>query len=335
MIYVFTAGLLVPLKPGILGIHPSTAITGSSTVFEIETYNSNFLASKEKEAWLKIDNDRILKYKLFEADANEKLKLHFDLPSNLPLEGKDTSATLILFNELDGVSILPDAVFIKRGSDHLDNVNTFSSAEIRVQNFVEKFRFPYRNILVETIRNTFFHVAIWMSMFAILVLAMYHSIQYLRTRNFEHDIKASSFANVGIVYGLIGIATGSVWAKYTWGAFWTSDVKLNMAAIAMLIYLAYWILRGSIPAIDTKARLSAMYNIFAFFTMIPLLLILPRMTDSLHPGNGGNPALGGEDLDNTLRMVFYPAIIGLFLLGRWMAQLGIRTRLLEEKEFQE
>jgi heme exporter protein C len=49
------------------------------------------------------------------------------------------------------------------------------------------------------------------------------------------------------------------------------------------------------------------------------------MTDSLHPGNGGNPALGGEDLDNTMRMVFYPAVIGFILLGLWISQLVYRT----------
>jgi heme exporter protein C len=48
------------------------------------------------------------------------------------------------------------------------------------------------------------------------------------------------------------------------------------------------------------------------------------MTDSLHPGNGGNPAFGDEDLDNTLRAVFYPAIIAYTILGLWIAQLTVR-----------
>jgi heme exporter protein C len=49
------------------------------------------------------------------------------------------------------------------------------------------------------------------------------------------------------------------------------------------------------------------------------------MTDSLHPGNGGNPALGGEDLDHKMRLVFYPAVIGFTLLGAWIAQLVYRV----------
>jgi heme exporter protein C len=74
-----------------------------------------------------------------------------------------------------------------------------------------------------------------------------------------------------------------------------------------------------------RARLSAGYNLFAFALLIPLLFIVPRMTDSLHPGNGGNPALGGEDLDHKMRLVFYPAVIGFTLLGAWIAQLVYRV----------
>jgi heme exporter protein C len=77
--------------------------------------------------------------------------------------------------------------------------------------------------------------------------------------------------------------------------------------------------------------LASAYNIFAFIALIPLVFVIPRLTDSLHPGNGGNPALGGEDLDNTLRMIFYPSIIGLTLIGVWMASLYYRVIKAREK----
>ncbi|HQP78214.1 MAG TPA: hypothetical protein PL069_12440 [Saprospiraceae bacterium] len=63
--------------------------------------------------------------------------------------------------------------------------------------------------------------------------------------------------------------------------------------------------------------------------MIPLIFVIPRLYDSLHPGNGGNPALGGEDLDNTMRMVFYPGVIGFILLGLWLANLYFRMSKIE------
>jgi len=64
------------------------------------------------------------------------------------------------------------------------------------------------------------------------------------------------------------------------------------------------------------------------------VFVIPRLTDSLHPGNGGNPALGGEDLDNTLRLFFYPSIIALILLGTWMASLLTRYERLKERILQ-
>ncbi|MFT6937764.1 MAG: heme exporter protein C [Saprospiraceae bacterium] len=97
-----------------------------------------------------------------------------------------------------------------------------------------------------------------------------------------------------------------------------------MSAIALLIYMAYFVLRSSFDDEQQQARLSAIYNIFAFVSLVPLLFIIPRMYDSLHPGNGGNPAFGSEDLDNTMRMVFYPAVIGWTLLGFWIANLLAR-----------
>ncbi len=192
-------------------------------------------------------------------------------------------------------------------------------------------RAPRLDILNETVRNLFFHVAMWFAMFIILVVSVIYSIKYLSDSKPYHDIVASEFARMGIVLGLIGVATGSVWARFTWGNWWVNDPKLNGTTIALLIYLAYIVLRASIESEEQKARISAVYNIFAFTAMIPLIFILPRMTDSLHPGNGGNPGFNSYDLDNNLRKVFYPAIIGWTIIGMWLASLRIRLRKIREE----
>jgi heme exporter protein C len=106
---------------------------------------------------------------------------------------------------------------------------------------------------------------------------------------------------------------------------------LNGTAVAMLTYLAYLVLRGSLDDEQKRARLSAVYNIFAYVMMIVLIMILPRMTDSLHPGNGGNPAFGKYDMDNMMRLIFYPAVIGWTLLGAWLVNLQVRLDRLQLK----
>jgi heme exporter protein C len=188
---------------------------------------------------------------------------------------------------------------------------------------------PRLDILNETIRNLYFHVAAWFAMFILLIASLVYSIKFLRDGRPLYDMYAVEFANMAIVYGLIGVATGSIWAKYTWGAWWTNDPKLNTTTIALLIYMAYVVLRASIEEAQQKGRISAVYNIFAFAAAVPLIFILPRMTDSLHPGNGGNPGFNSYDLDNDLRKVFYPAVLAWTLIGFWISSLRIRKRKLE------
>ena len=100
----------------------------------------------------------------------------------------------------------------------------------------------------------------------------------------------------------------------------------------MLIYVAYFILRSSINDEEKKANLSSAYNVFAYVMLIIFTLIYPRMHASLHPGNGGNPGFNSYDLDSTMRIVFYPAVIGFILLGVWMSSVRIRIEQLKSKE---
>jgi len=326
-LYVLLTGMLVPLKPGIVNLDNYNAKAGLPYTVNIQGYNSNFSQAKNVRAYLRVDTIFLLSAIEVQANSHNSLQAKFNIPEYLPTHDDHSIASIIIDNEMDGPSVLPEVVHIEQTKINQNlGSELWSGTRLTLENVSKGFKFPHRNILNETIRNTFFHVAIWFAMFFLLILSLINSIQYLRTRSFEYDIKASSYAEVAIVFGLIGIATGSIWAKYAWGAFWIADVKLNMSAVALLIYVAYLILRSSIQDIDSRARLSAAYNIFAFLAMIPLIFVLPRMTDSLHPGNGGNPALGGEDLDNRLRMVFYPAIILWSIMGYWLSNLNIRIK---------
>lgn len=190
---------------------------------------------------------------------------------------------------------------------------------------------PRLPILNETIRALYFHVAMWFSMIAMLTVGIVYSIKYLRNGRLEDDDMSLEFTNAAILFGVIGIVTGSLWARFTWGAYWTNDPKLNAAAIGLLMYFAYLILRNSLTDIFQRAKISAVYSIFAYAAFIPLIFILPRLTDSLHPGNGGNPGFNAYDMDSQLRIVFYPAIIGWSLLGTWVTTIRVRYRRLERK----
>ncbi len=193
------------------------------------------------------------------------------------------------------------------------------------------FDVPRLPILNESIRNLYFHVPMWFTMILLFGVSAYYSIRYLRSGNLKDDIVSSEFNQVGIVFGILGLVTGMIWANYTWGEPWSNDPKQNSSAIAMLIYMAYFVLRGSIQDDKQKARLSAVFNLLAFGMLIPLLFILPRLTDSLHPGNGGNPGFNAYDLDSQMRLVFYPAVVGWFLLGLWISNIKARISIIQLK----
>lgn len=190
---------------------------------------------------------------------------------------------------------------------------------------------PRLPILNETIRALHFHVTMWFGMIIMLVVAVVYSIKFLRTNDLKHDDMAIEFTNAAILFGVLGIVTGMLWAKFTWGDYWSGDPKQNASAIGLLMYFAYLVLRNSLTDVHQRARIGAVYNIFAFAAFIPLIFVLPRLTDSLHPGNGGNPGFNAYDLDSKLRMVFYPAIIAWTLMGTWLSSVRVRLRRAERK----
>ncbi len=202
---------------------------------------------------------------------------------------------------------------------------------------------PALPLLQETIRNLYFHVCMWFAMMILFTVSVVYSVKYLRSLSLVHDSYARNFAVTAMVMGILGYATGAIWASYTWAdpnkpllnSFSTiaRDPKLIGAAIALLVYGAYLILRDAIPDIDKRARISSVYNIFAYAILFPAIWILPRLLPSLHPGNEGNPALDVKnDISSSMRLVFYPAVIGWTLLGVWIATLKVRMQLLADKK---
>lgn len=190
---------------------------------------------------------------------------------------------------------------------------------------------PELPILHESIRNLFYHVTQWFGMMIILTVSLVYSIIHLVKGDMRSDRIAAEGINVALFMGVLGILTGSLWAKFTWGAWWTNDPKLNGVAMGMLVYLAYVVLRGSMDEEQKRARVAAVYNIFAYVMFMVFIMVMPRLTDSLHPGNGGNPGFGGYDLNNGMKLVFYPAILGWTLLGVWIMNLRIRIGTLEDR----
>jgi heme exporter protein C len=203
-------------------------------------------------------------------------------------------------------------------------------------------KIPNLPALGQTSRNLFFHVGMWAAMMTLFTVSVVNSIRYLRTFDLKYDIYARQYATTGIAFGILGYSTGAIWMSYTWAdpnnplfesfSAVAREPKLIGTAIAMLIYFAYMVLRNSINDMDKRARVSAVYNIFAYAMLFPAIWIVPRILPSLHPGQEGNPALNFKDVSAEMRMVEYPAFIGWALLGVWIATVKIRLAILKERK---
>lgn len=192
---------------------------------------------------------------------------------------------------------------------------------------------PRLPILNETIRLNYFHTPMWFCMLFHFTFSVWASVKFLRTGNLRYDAYSTESSKVGFFFGVMGLCTGMAWGNFTWGTFWTNDPKLNNTAIGLLIYAAYFILRGSVSDELQRGRLSAVYNIFAYAALIPLIFILPRMAEnSLHPGSGDNPTFRLFDLSHNMKLVIYTAIIGFSMLGLWLTTLLLRLRTLNQLE---
>lgn len=329
VLFAIAIGIATPLAPGVVSINPFAAKTSDTFTLNIATVNASFKKHSNNLNIYLISDSIVMKGEQPISNDDNHVQAIFSVPPQVIKTGFNQRFFDLLINsDYDGNVILRSAVQIFPDTS---NHHSFSNSELNHPIIIKTstpvyFSFPMREILYESIRNLFYHVPLWFGMTILLCVSMFYSFRFLRKNNLNDDFAAAAFAKISLLFGLLGILTGMQWAKVTWGSWWNNDPKQNAAAIGMLIYLAYFVLRNSIDDMEKRARISAVFNVFALAIFIPIIYIVPRLTESLHPGNGGNPGFNQYDLDGNLRLVFYPAIIGWTLLGVWMAQLDFRIQ---------
>ncbi|MEN9339821.1 MAG: cytochrome c biosis protein CcsA [Bacteroidota bacterium] len=186
--------------------------------------------------------------------------------------------------------------------------------------------------LNESARNLFYHVPMWYVMIVSFLISAVYALKYLRSNQVKYDLMSKEFVINGIVFGCLGMLTGMEWASVAWGAPWSNDPKQVGAALCLLTYFAYLVLRNSVKDPQKQARLAGVYNVFAFALLVPLLFIIPAHFKSLHPGTDSKPFEALYTQAAEFRRLSIPAMLGWILLGVWISQLRIRIRKLENPE---
>jgi heme exporter protein C len=131
-------------------------------------------------------------------------------------------------------------------------------------------------------RIFFFHLgAVAAGFIAILIVAI-AGIAYLRTNARKWDRLAEASAEIGVVFTIIALLMGSIWAKPIWGVWWTWDPRLTSYLILLLIYIAYLMLRASARDDPRVARFSAVFGILGALN-VPIVILSARVWRGISP----------------------------------------------------
>jgi heme exporter protein C len=183
---------------------------------------------------------------------------------------------------------------------------------------------PAKGFIGESSRIVFFHVpCAWTSSLAFIVAAGY-SLAYLVRRNPWHDEVAHSAVKIGLLFGVMTLITGSLFASIMWGTWWNWDPRESSYLLLVFLYAAYLFLRSAIDDPERRARIAAAYALFAAVIMPFLVFVAPRVTASLHPQTVINPQ-GKILMDTPTRAVFFGALAAFSGLFLWMLSLDARA----------
>lgn len=195
-------------------------------------------------------------------------------------------------------------------------------------------QFPMIPGLEEKAKIIFFHVpTAWLASIAFL-MSMIYGVKYLIKGNLDNDAKSNAALQLGFIFSILATVTGSIWAKFTWGAFWHWDPRETSIFILLLIYGSLFALRSAIENEDKRARLSAVYSIIAFLTVPFFIFIMPRIMTGLHPGSANDDNAGPVvdfQMDANMMLVFYLSLLAFTILYFWMWRISYRSIIIKDK----
>ncbi|MBL1212659.1 MAG: cytochrome c biogenesis protein CcsA [Ignavibacteriae bacterium] len=196
------------------------------------------------------------------------------------------------------------------------------------------YQFPNIPGLEEKAKIIFFHVpTAWLAVIAFL-MAMIYGVKYLKNKNLDDDAKSNAALQLGMVFCILATVTGSIWAKFTWGAFWHWDPRETSIFVLLLIYGSLFALRSAVENEDKRARLSAVYSIFSFLTVPFFIFIMPRIMTGLHPGSANDDTSGPVvdfKMNANMQLIFYLSLLAFTILYYWMWNISYKSIIIKDK----
>jgi heme exporter protein C len=185
---------------------------------------------------------------------------------------------------------------------------------------------PLAKKLFEQTRIIYWHIPVaWVTVVA-FVVAGWYSWRHLRTKDLADDAKAAAAAELGLVFCVLATVSGSIFSKGMWGAYWNWDPRQTSIFFLLLVYAAYLTLRAAVEDPVRRARLAAVYGLFAAAVTPLLVFVVPRLFFTLHPDPIVN-AGGKLEMHPRMFQVFLASLAGFTALFFWVYSLDVRIRL--------
>jgi heme exporter protein C len=172
-------------------------------------------------------------------------------------------------------------------------------------------------------RIIFFHVPAAITGMIGYFVALVLSILYLSSGNFRYDSLAASIVEVSVVFSVLNIVTGSIWARIIWGIWWTWDYRLTSALVCVLIFSGYLMLRRAIDEPTQRARLSAALAIFGCIDVVIVWKSIEWFRTQ-HPGPVLSIRTGGGNIDPAMEHMLYLNFLAILMIAT--ALVLVRTR---------
>ena len=192
---------------------------------------------------------------------------------------------------------------------------------------------PREAVMGEVQRVFYFHVSAgWVGALAFLVTAI-AGIVYLVRGGRHWDRLAVSSVEIGVVFTLINIVSGSIWARPTWNTWWTWDYRLVTATVMELVYIAYLLLRQGIEDPDRRARFGAVFAIVGFLS-VPLTFLSIRLLPTIHPvviGSNDPSAQGTFDMTPRMFQAFMFSLLTFTFIYATLLWHRLRLEGLHER----
>ena len=163
-------------------------------------------------------------------------------------------------------------------------------------------------------RIFFLHLPAAITCFVGFFTAMLLSIGYLSTGNLTYDAIAASVNEVSLIFALINVVTGSIWARIIWGIWWTWDYRLTSMFVCLLIYTGYLLLRKSIDEPTQRGRLSAALSIFGCVDIVIVWKSIEWFRTQ-HPGPVLSIRTGGGNIDPNMEAMVYRNVFAFLMIA--------------------